>query len=181
MRTRELGLMLSGLCLTAAVVLAQPAPPPEGGAGAGGPPPGEGPGGGGPGGGRGQRWDPAQMQERMLARLQETLKATPEEWQVIQPRLKDVMEKQRAVREMSGMRGMFRPPQQQQAPDQQAEVAALEKAIEGGDAAAIKTALEAYRKARTAREADLTKAKDALREVLSVGQEARLVLMGMLD
>lgn len=179
MKIRELGVMLSGLCLTAAVALAQPAPPPEGGPGPGAPPPGQGP--GGPGGGRGQRgnWDPAQMQERMLARFQETLKATPEEWQVIQPRLKDVFEKQRAAREMGGMRGMFRGPDRQG--EQVAEVAALEKAIEGGDAAAIKTALEAFRKARAAREADLTKAKDALREVLSVAQEARLALMGTLD
>lgn len=179
MKTRTLGLMLSGLCLTAAVVLAQPAPPPppEGGPGAGGPPPGEGPG----RGGRGQRgnWDPAQMQERMMNRLQEALKATPEEWQVIQPLLKDVFDKQRTARELGGMGGMFRGPQQQA--EQPAEVAAVEKAIEGGDAAVVKTALEALRKARATREAEVTKAKDALRAVLTVSQEARLVLMGILD
>jgi hypothetical protein len=170
---------VAGLALASVFAQEPPPPPPPGGGGA---PGGGAPGGGrgGPGGGRGN-WDPAQMQQRFVARIQETLAAQPEEWQVIEPRVTAVFDKQRVLRELQGMRG-FRGPQGGQEREQVGPVAALEKAVEGGDAAAIKTALEALRKARTEAEAELAKARQSLREVLSVKQEAQLVLMmGILD
>src|SRR5438094_5525811 len=57
-------------------------------------------GGGGQGGGN---FDPAQFQQRMNARLKESLKATDEEWAVIQPLLEKVQTKQREAR--GGMGG----------------------------------------------------------------------------
>ena len=131
---------------------------------------------GGRGGGR--NFDPAQMQQRMIAAIQEKLGATADEWKIISPLLQTVMEKERAKRELMGGRGGMRMgPQSEPAP----EVAAVEKAVTSKDAAGIKSSLEALRKARTAKDADVTKAKTALREVLSVGQEAELVVMGILD
>ena len=63
------------------------------------------------------------------------------------------------------------------------EVAALEEALENEETPAkeVKAKLKELRKARKEREAELEKARDALRDVLTVRQEARLVLMGVLD
>ena len=125
------------------------------------------------------RWNPAEMQQRFMTAIKEQLKATDEDWKVIEPRLKAVMDKEQAARQLSSRGGFFRRGGQNDQPA--AEVAAVTKAIEGGDAATIKTALAALRKARTDREAETTKAKDALREVLTVAQEAQLVLNGLLN
>jgi Spy/CpxP family protein refolding chaperone len=184
MKLKSLSRLLCLGCLAVVGVFAQDAPPPPApdgapaGGGAGG-----GPGGGRPGGGRGN-FDPAQFQQRMVARIQETLAATADEWKVIEPRLTAVMEKQRASRELQGGRSMFgrRPggPGGAQ-PEQPAELTAVEKAAEAGDAAGIKTALESLRKARTDRDVEVTKARTALREVLTPAQEAKLVVLGILD
>ncbi len=163
MRIPRILAILSLFCVMATTALAQAAPAPGDGGGRGGR------------GGRGN-WDPAAMRQRMLERMQEMLGATGDEWTVIKPRLEAVMEKQQATRELQagrfGRRGDSAPP---------AAVADVEKAIADGDAAAIKAALDALRKQRAEKEAELTAAKNQLREVLSVAQEARLVLMGTLD
>jgi hypothetical protein len=174
MNLKSLSRLLCVGCLMAVGLIAQDAPPPQPP-----PPPGQGPGGGG--GGRGGNFDPARFQERMMARIQENLGVTADEWKVIQPRLTAVMDKDRALRELQGGRNMFGGRRGGPQPEPAAEIAAVEKAAAGNDAAAIKTALEALRKARTDRTAEVTKAKDALREVLSAAQEAKLVVMGLLD
>lgn len=179
MRLDSVTRMLCVVGLAVASVFAQdPPPPPAGGPGA----PAGGPGGGpgGPGGGRGG-FDPAQFRQRMMQGIKERLGAKDDEWQLIEPRVTAVFEKQQALRELQGGRGMFRGPQGGQQREQPAPVAAVEKAIEGTDAAAVKTALEGLRKARTDAEAEVAKARQALREVLSVKQEAQMVLMGVLD
>jgi hypothetical protein len=53
---------------------------------------------GGQGGQGGGNFDPAQFQQRMNERIKETLKATDEEWAVIQPLLEKVQTKQRDAR-----------------------------------------------------------------------------------
>ncbi len=171
MKRNGLVRVLGVLGLALAGVFAQEPPPP---------PPAGGPGGGGPGGGRGG-FDPAQFQQRMMQSIKERLQATDEEWGVMEPRMTAVFDKQRVLRELQGRGGMFRGPRGGQQPEQPAPVAALGKAVEAGDAAAIKTALEDLRKARTEAEAELAKARGALREILSPKQEAQLVLMGILD
>jgi hypothetical protein len=168
MRIQSLFRLLCIGGLAVASVFAQD-PPPAGG-------------GGGGGGGNRPPFDPVQFQQRMMARIQETLAATPDEWKVIEPRLTAVMERLRTSRELQGnMFGRRQGGQGGQQRQQPAELAAVEKAAEAGDAAVIKTTLEALRKARTDREAEVTKARTSLREVLSVGQEAKLVVMGILD
>lgn len=133
---------------------------------------------GGDRGGRGgrPRLDPAEMQARMLGHLKEQLQVGDKEWTVIEPRVKAVMDAQRAERELRGGRRMWGR-DREQAP----EIAAVEAALEKDDAEAIKTAVAALRAARAVRAAELKKAQESLREILTVSQEARLVLMGMLE
>lgn len=60
--------------------------------------------------GRGQggmRFDPAQMQQRMMDRLKENLAVKDEEWKIIEPRLTSVVTLSRDVNS-SGMRGFGR-------------------------------------------------------------------------
>ncbi len=130
---------------------------------------------------RGERgnFDPAQMQERMLNRQKEQLGLADQDWEAIKPLLTAVSEKQRAVRELQS-RGFGRGGRGGQAPAVEV-VDAVTKAIESNDAEAIKRALGELRAARLVREAELKKAQESLREVLSVQQEARLVLSGMLE
>ncbi len=126
----------------------------------------------------------------MLERIKEALQSTDEEWKVIGPLITDVMEKQREARgfEFRGRgfagaggprgRGGFGPPGQEVP-----EVTALQQALdsETTSPAEIKAKLDAYRQARAAREKDLSQAREKLRQVLTVRQEATLVLMGLLD
>jgi hypothetical protein len=167
-------------------------------------------GGGGPGGDQGgqrPQFDPAQMRARMLEGFKETLGCTDDEWKAIEPLVGNVMEKQQAARS-GGFRGGFRgfanrrgpggdqagpggPPGGDRGgppggrfggtPDLEAE--ALSKALEAKDTPAkdIEARLKALRDARVKREAELKKAREELRAVLTVRQEALLVLMGMLD
>jgi len=66
---------------------------------------------------------------------------------------------------------------------QSPEVEALSKALEDTNAKPddIKAKLDALRKARAAKEDALKQAREKLREVLTVKQEAQMVLMGTLD
>ena len=144
---------------------------------------------GGQGGNRqGQRFDPAQMQTRMLENLKTQLNPTDDEWTVMEPRLKPVFELQMKQR-MSQMGGMFgrqgrrggqgMPGMGQPDP----EVEALAQVLDKTDATSdeIKAKLDALRDARKKQAEELEKARASLREVLTLKQEAQLVLMGILD
>lgn len=150
------------------------------------------------GGGRRGNFDPAQMMDRMLTRVKDNLKATDEEWTVIKPLLTDVMTKSMGNRGGRGMMfggrgtrggqggqdqqgGQQRPPRggMGQNPEAEALNAALDN--ESTPASDIQAKLTAYRDAQKKREADLKDARDKLRKVLTLRQEARLVLDGMLD
>lgn len=156
--------------------------------------------GGGAQGQRGARggFDPEQMRQRMMERTRERLGVKDDaEWKVIEERLTKVMEARREV----GFGGMgmgmfFRGPGQrggQQGDQTQQrrgrfgftplpEAEALQNAIESNaPAAEIKQKLEAYRNALKDRRAKLTQAEQDLRKVLTVRQEAQLVLDGMLS
>ena len=162
-------------------------------------------GGGGPGG----NFDPAQFQQRMNERLKESLKATDEEWAVIQPLLEKVQTKQHEARVSGGFGGgMGRrgggsggPGGAPGAPaaDQgnqanqgnrgnrggntSPEAEALRTALQSDSTSPeeIKTKLAALRDARKKSQAELEQARADLAKVLTVKQEATLVLMGMLE
>ena len=135
---------------------------------------------------RGERrqWDPAQMRQRMVEHYKENLNSPDEEWKVIQPLLEKVVEKQFMMG--SGMRfGRRRPgAESATATNPLSEAAqALRTALDSEDTPVkeIEQKTKALRKARKAAEADLTNARKDLRKVLTVRQEAQLLLGGVLD
>jgi hypothetical protein len=157
-------------------------------------------GGGGGGGFRRGNFDPAQMQQRMMDRYKEMLEvSSDDEWKVLQPMVQKVTEAR--IGAMSGMgRGMFggrrggggnggdnnggdqgqRPRGffgQQPSP----EADALQKAIDAkAPKAEIKAALAKYVESRKAKQADLEKAQEELRKLLTARQEAIATLNGLL-
>jgi len=162
-------------------------------------------GGGGGGGGRGN-FNPEEMRQRMMDNYRETLGVkNDDEWKVIEPRIQKVMEARRDVGFGMGMRGMMggrRGGQGGQAGGDNAEqnqnrrraggggfggqpspaAQALQQAIDSNASAdTIKAKLAAYRDDRKDKEAKLEQARADLKKVLSVKQEAQLVMAGLLE
>jgi hypothetical protein len=141
--------------------------------------------------GRGNRgnFDPQQARQRMEDRLKEQLGVSDDEWKALQPKVEKVMD---AQRDAMGGRGMGRggrrggdPNASPTAPTTpvQEKARELQSVLDNKDAKPeeIKSALSAYRDARTKARADLSKAQDELRELLTNRQESVLVMMGMLE
>jgi Spy/CpxP family protein refolding chaperone len=152
-----------------------------------GPPPGG-------GGGRGN-FDPAQFRQRMMERLKEQMEVTDDaEWKAMEPLIQAVTDAR--MSSMGGMgRGMFGGPrrggnnnnnagdQQRRGPFGQSspEAEALQKAIDAkAPKAEIKAALDKYIASRKAKQAQLEKAQDDLRKILTTRQEAIATLNGLL-
>lgn len=146
------------------------------------------------------RFDPAQFMQRRLDSIKEQMEITDEgEWKAIQPLVQKVMDAQ-----MQSMRGMARgmmggPPRRggdngpggdqgqrrgggfggfgQPNPDAEA----LQKAVDAkAPKAELKAALDKYQASVKAKQADLEKARDDLRKVLTTRQEAIATLNGLL-
>lgn len=149
---------------------------------------------------RGQR-DPEQMrrmmQERMMQRIKQNLGATDEEWTKIEPPLTKVMTLSQQAEGMGG-RGMgarnaaprqARPqtPEGDQPampePETKLEKARMElrQTLDGDDKEAVQAKLDAFRAARDEAKKELADAQKALKETVTLNQEAELVLMGYLD
>jgi len=170
----------AALALSVGNLLAQ-----DDGGGPGGPG-GGGPGGfGGPGGGN---FDPAQMQQMMMQRVQEQLGITNgTDWNAIQPLVQKVMDAQRAARgNMGRMFGRGGPGgggpggfgQQQSDPAADALQQALDSSAPTDQ---IKNLLAKYQASQKAKQATLAAAQNDLRKVLTVQQEALATLMGLLN
>ena len=117
------------------------------------------------------------FQERMVERMKETLEASDEEWKILKPRVEKVL---------TLSRRRFRPQAGESAREQtQVEKCQEEvrKVLENKEAKPeeIKQKLTALRKAKEKAKQELAKAQQKLREVLTLRQEARLVLMGLLN
>lgn len=161
--------------------------------------PGGGGGRGGMGGGMmGGNFDPAQMQQMRMQRMQEQLGMSDTEMKAIEPMLTKVMELRQELQSgamrggrggrggMGGMMGGGRGGRGQQ---NAAELTGLAKIaselssmLEGSaDTAAIKAKLAEYRKARTKLQEDIKAAQAKLVAVLTAKQEATLVMSGTLD
>jgi hypothetical protein len=142
-------------------------------------------------------FDPAQFQQRMMDRYRERLEITDDaEWKAVQPLIQNVMDARTAAG--AGARGaMGRGPRRggqgnetgnQTAPVQRPTPARenpaaeeLQKAIDAkAPAPEMKAALAKYREYRKAKQADLDKARDALRAVLTSRQEAIATVSGLL-
>jgi hypothetical protein len=147
------------------------------------------------------RGDPEQFRQRMAERLRERLEVKKDdEWKIIEERLTKVMDAQREARagvSFGAFGGGGRGPRPEGGDtnaggnndrrgrgfggEPSAEVKALEDAIEAkasGDE--IKAKMAKLRDSRKEKEAALEKAQTDLRKVLSVRQEAQLVVMGIL-
>ena len=169
--------LLSALALAASTILAtaQDAPRPEGR---------------GDRGDRGGRGNFEEFRQRMNERLKSSLKVTDEEWTAIQPLIEKVQAKQREA--MGGRFGGFggrgggdrgdRGGEQSSRPGA-AESDALRKALENESSSAdeLKSRLDAVRAQRKKAAAELTAAREDLRKVLTVRQEAALVAAGLLE
>lgn len=139
-------------------------------------------------GGRGSRLD---FQQAQLSRLKDLLGPTDEEWKVLEPRLVKIQDLLRdsgarnGIASARGRRGGFGgalPTDVAPSPVQQA-ARDLQESLANKDAAPddMKAKLTALRDARARLQADLNRAQDQLREVLTARQEAVLVMAGMLN
>lgn len=148
-------------------------------------------------------FNPEQFRQRMMERYREQLEVkSDDEWKVLEPRITKVMEARRDAGGFGGFGrggpGGRRGGDGDQGGDRRREggedrrrafggepnpdAEALQKAIESkASADEIKAKLAKYRESRKTREANLAKAQDELRKVLSVRQEASAVLMGLLQ
>lgn len=139
------------------------------------------------------------MRQRMMDNLKEQLEVTDDtEWKALEPMVQAVMDARMAS--MSGMgRGMFggrrrgndaggaggnNADQPRRGPFGQApspEADTLQKAIDAkAPKAEVKAALERFVASRKAKQAELEKAQDQLRKVLTSRQEAIATLNGLL-
>lgn len=176
-------LVAAVLALNASCALAQDPPP-------GDPPPAP-PGAPAPGAPAPNPGDREAFRQRMNERLKTSLKASDEEWSVIQPLLEKVQAKQRNAmtsrfaffggRGGGGRGANDRPdrPGRQSAPEIDALRAALES--DATPPAEIKAKLEAVRAMHKKAAAELEQAREELRKVLTLRQEAALVMIGILE
>lgn len=141
--------------------------------------------------------DPARMQEMMLERIKENLNVSEEEWPVIKPLVTQVMKLQQASRMRGGPgmapggpggpgapagpgapsapAGMTRT----SSPEETALMAVIDKS--GASAEELNARLTALRQARAKQAGELKAAREKLRGVLTLRQEALLVLAGLLE
>jgi hypothetical protein len=150
--------------------------------------------------GRGN-FDPEEFRQRAMERYRERLEVKSEdEWKLIETRITKVMEARRELGGGAGGMAAFgrggpggRPGGGDaqrgggggggfRGGEQSAEEQALDKAIEDkAPAEEIKAKLAKVREARKAKQANLEKAQEELRKVLSVRQEAISYRMGLLQ
>ncbi len=166
---------------------------------------------GGPGGMQVMQQDPAQMQQMMAQRYKELLGMSDEEWSVIGPYVLKVATLSASTQTRGGMRmlmgrgNMQQGQQSQQSGRSQTQtqgqsqtqgtnnrrmmgqqdenLQALQTLLEDKNATndEIKSKLSALRKARETSKQELIAAQKQLRELLTLRQEAELVVMGLLE
>jgi hypothetical protein len=145
-------------------------------------------------GGPGGNFDPAQMQQRMLQRVQDELGFTNDtEWSAVEPLVQKVMDARRDVG-FGGMGRMFGGNRQRGGQNgdqtnnrprgifgqQSPEAEALQKAIDdNAPAGQIKDLLAKYKASQQAKQAKLEAAQDNLKAVLNSKQEAQAYLLGL--
>lgn len=135
---------------------------------------------------RNRRWDPEQFRQRMMERMKEQLGVGDTEWKVLSPRIEKVMTLSRETSVRSGSRRRRRDddrPQEEPTTAVGKAAAKLRTLLEAekADPEAIKTALNELRSARLKAMQELDKARAQLKELITVKQEAQLVMMGILE
>jgi len=140
-------------------------------------------------GGRAGGWDPAQMRQRMEARMKEALGVADDEWEVLQPKIEGIQTLSGQLRG-SRFRGMFSGRGGSRATESARELTEIETKqqelqalLDGTDTKpqGIRKKLAELRDARAKVTQELAKAREDLRQVVTIRQEAVLVLMGTLE
>ena len=137
------------------------------------------------------------IQERLMSNIQETLEAPNDEWEVLQPMVLKIYTLQNAMhpsrmslftdrgRGQFGNRNKdkegYREGRRRGRDRDNSASDALREAIESNDDAKIKTALAKLRKNREEKLEELKKAQGELRQVVTLKQEANLVILGLLN
>ena len=131
------------------------------------------------------------FQQAQLKRLKDLMGSTDEEWKVLEPRLQKVQDLLRdsgsrsALGSARGRRGGFGGAVSPDTPMTPVQEAAkeLQDSLASKDASPdeVKAKLTALRDARNKLQADLQRAQDQVRELLTARQEAVLVMAGMLN
>jgi hypothetical protein len=118
----------------------------------------------------------AQQRQMAFDNLKNQLQVSDEEWSVIKPRLQVVYDLVRPV-------PSFGPESVQPASPVDQKKRELREILSNKDAAAdqVKAKLTALRAAQLAAVQELTKARQNLRQIMTLRQEATLVLNGLLD
>jgi Spy/CpxP family protein refolding chaperone len=143
-------------------------------------------------GDRGDRGNPEEFRQRMAERMKTMLKVSDEEWAVLNPLIEKVQSKQREAMGSRfggfGGRGGDRGGDRGGASSAStrpgaAESQALRTTLENENASPdeLKAKLTAVREQRKKSQAELEQAREDLRKVLTVRQEAALVSMGLLE
>jgi hypothetical protein len=141
---------------------------------------------GGPDGMRQGPMDPQEMQKMILERMKTQLVAIDAEWTKIESPLKKVMTLTNETNPRgAGMRGP-RPEQPAEAGEQSAvqkASIAMREVVQKADLTAeeVSARLAAFRAAKEAAKKELAAAQDELKKVVNARQEAKLVLVGMLN
>ncbi|MBN2455181.1 MAG: hypothetical protein JXB29_01380 [Sedimentisphaerales bacterium] len=151
---------------------------------------------------RGDRTQRGGFQQRMVEMVKSELGATDKEWTVIEPRLTKVMTLSRDVSQRGmgmmrrGRRGddtggrggrgrQGQPTQESQSEQSEVQKAtnSLQEVLDKSDASPdeVKAKLLALRNAKEKTKQELAKAQQDLKQILSIRQEAKLVLLGLLD
>lgn len=131
-----------------------------------------------------------EARERARGRMREALGVSEEQWKVLAPKIEKIEALKRDAGETlpgraprRDVEGPASAPAGEQLSDAQQKTQALREILNKTDAAPeqIKDALKALRKARDQARKDLTAARKDLLKSLDARQEARLVLMGILQ
>lgn len=145
-----------------------------------------------------QRFDPAQMRQRMMDNLKDALGASDDEMKALYPAIEKVMQLQRDARGGNigalfrrgqdqggggGFRGGFGADPNATPSIVQQKLQELQTAVDNKDTppADLKARLAALRQARDQARAELAKAQADLQGLLTQRQEAALVVYGILD
>ncbi len=126
-----------------------------------------------------QAFDPAQMMTRRLDRMKEEMGANDDEWTILKPLIEKVYQKQMEERRYRvGGRSWGRGNT-----EEIKEVKELREALDNEKTSPeeLKEKLDAFRKVRDKAGKELQAAKEELRKVLTVRQEAKLVADGLLE